>query len=97
MTLDDGGPQLGGDQDVIEKINNIMKDAWNDDPVLVLKCLGVLKQEKPGKYNARIQEIERKRKNTYGSGLDKPQDFSPDEIAPPVADRTGDQTQDKEN
>jgi hypothetical protein len=90
LVADDGNGRTSiDDQEIFEILANIMRDAWTENPELVMKCLHVLEQEKPGKFRSRIEEVASRKKSPYGKGLDKPNDFHHD-IIKPEADRTGD-------
>lgn len=89
LVTDDESRSSVDDQEVFELIASVMKDAWLESPDLVIRCLRLLEEEKPGKFRSRIEEIENRKKSPYGRGIDKP-DGAHHDLMRPTADRVGD-------
>lgn len=79
--------------EVIQMLSDLMKEAWLDDPTIVLSALNKLEEARPGKFSQRISEIRKRRNSPFGRGLDKPEDFNDKphhDVIKPLADRPGD-------
>lgn len=89
---DDGSSDRASvdDQKVFELIASIIKEAWLDNPDVVIDALKVIEAKKPGKYRTRIEEIDKHKKSPYGRGLDKPDEQPHHDIVRPEADKVGD-------